>query len=267
MQAGLVRFGTDFGNGAADACYFQFDDERPRYLAAKRESPAARHLIAGTDDAAERARSVALQWMRDTLSNEGPDVLSEIDSDRDAQDELDAIARHVQEDFAVLAPAIDGAPEDGRVVALDVRFPSGWRPEVLAEASFSAIHAPVPGFAKDERASRSMVSSMLTRGPYVRFVWTVSADDALDHHPDSGLRRSFEGATRAWLRVERQVSVPLDEGRASVFLIRTYLYDIAGLDEERQRTLREAIRVIPEPLRAYKRLPTLAEFERVLEGL
>jgi hypothetical protein len=263
MQAGLLRFGTDFGNGEVDARFFQIDDERLRYLAAKRESPAHRHVIAGVDEAAERARKVATRWMRETLSAEAPHVLSEIDAERDARDELDAIARHVQEDFAVLATAIDGVPDDGRVVALDVRFPSGWRPEVLAEASFSKIHVPVPGFAKDDRVSRSMMTSMLKRGPYVRFVWTVSADDALDHHPDSGLRRSFEGAECAWLRVERQVSVPLDEGRATVFLIRTYLYEISTLERDKRDTLREALRVMPEPLRAYKKLPTLVEYDRM----
>ena len=36
MQAGLLRFGLDLGNGESDQHYFQLDDEQPRYLAAKR---------------------------------------------------------------------------------------------------------------------------------------------------------------------------------------------------------------------------------------
>ncbi|UJR85652.1 heme-dependent oxidative N-demethylase subunit alpha family protein [Sandaracinus amylolyticus] len=258
MQAGLIRFGTDLGNGARDRLFFQIDDERPRYLAAKRASPPSRHVIAGEDAIAQRARDAALAWMRDTLATEAPDVLREADADRDARDPLEAIARAVQEDLAVL----EHGGGEGRAVALDVRFPSGWRPELLAGASFSRIHAPVPGFAKDDRVSRSMVASMIGRGPYVRFVWTLSADDALDHHPDAGLRRGWDDAARAWLRVERQITVPL-EG-ASVFLIRTYLYDVATLDEAQRDVVREALRVMPEELRDYKKLPTLETFDHVI---
>lgn len=255
MQAGLIRFGTDFGNGEADRRFFQVDDERPRYLAAKRATPPERHVIAGDDDAAISARRAALAWMRETLAAEAPEVLREADADRDARDDLDAIARAVQEDLAVMALATEGEPSDARAVALDVRFPSGWRPERLAGASFARIHAPVPGFAKDDRAARSMVASMVGRGPYVRFVWTLSADDGLDHHPESGLRRGWEGATHGWLRVERQLTVPLPAASASVFLIRTYLYDLASLSAEQRDVLREALRAMPEDVRAYKKLP------------
>ena len=264
MQAGLMRFGTDLGNGEADRCFFQVDDERPRYVAAKRQTPPSRaHVIAGDDDAAIAARAAALAWMRETLAREAPEVLCEAEADRDAQSELEAIARAVQEDFAVIALALDDA-EDARAIALDVRFPSGWRPERLANASFAQIHVPVPGFAKDTRAARSMVASMISRGPYVRFVWTLSADDALDHHPESGLRRGWEGATHAWLRVERQVTVPLADFGASVFLIRTYLYDVATLPPERRDVLREALRVMPPELREYKKLPSVEALDDVL---
>ncbi|AKF10941.1 hypothetical protein DB32_008090 [Sandaracinus amylolyticus] len=258
MQAGLIRFGTELGNGARDRLFFQVDDERPRYLAAKRATSPSRHVIAGGDDLANRARQSAITWMRETLAREAPDALRDADADHDARDPIEAIARAVQEDVAVL----EHGGGEGRAVALDVRFPSGWRPELLAGASFTRIHAPVPGFAKDDRVSRSMVSSMIGRGPYVRFVWTLSADDALDHHPDSGLRRDWEHAVRAWLRVERQITVPLDG--ASVFLIRTYLYDVATLDDAQREVVREALRVMPDELREYKKLPTRDTFDRVI---
>ena len=43
MEAGLLRHGSVFGNGAADALFFQVDDELDRYLAAKRVVRATRH--------------------------------------------------------------------------------------------------------------------------------------------------------------------------------------------------------------------------------
>ena len=53
MQAGLVRFGTDFGNGEADQRFFPRDATTPRYLA-------------------EKARVLAEQPTREAYSLEGP---------------------------------------------------------------------------------------------------------------------------------------------------------------------------------------------------
>lgn len=257
MTAGLKRLGTDFGHGARDAQLFQVDDERPRYLAEKRAAPPERHQLAGTDAAAEAARAAGLACMREALAREAPALLAEADADRAARSPLEAIARAVQEDFAIFA-ADDG---DGRTVALDVRFPSGWRPERLAGASFVSLHAPVPGFVDTPAAARSMVDAMVSRGPYVRFVWTVCSDAALDHHPDARppVQWDVREARDAWrLRVERQVTVPLPAARASLFLIRTYLYPLHALSEREQRTLLRALEVMPEAVRAYKGLPQAA---------
>jgi hypothetical protein len=261
MQAGLLRFGTDFGNGPRDGHYFQVDVERPRYIEAKRAAPAERHVLAGDDSEAEMARAAALRWMRERLAETHPAILVEIDADDEARDPLDAVARAVQEDFAVI---LAGDGDAGRAVALDVRFPSGWRPERLAGASFARIHAPVPGFAKVDAAAQSMVRAMVDRGPYVRFVWTLSADDALDHHPESGRRVAWDDARDVFLRVERQVTVPLPPLRASVFLIRTYLYPWASLPPRERDVLRAAMASMPEDVRQYKGLPTLERLEAVL---
>jgi hypothetical protein len=260
MQAGLLRFGSDFGNGAADTRYFQVDDRLDSTLAAKRAAPPERHvLVSPLDPAGERACAAALDWMRATLAADAPELLARADADTAARNPFDALGRAVQEDFAVLDR---GAAGEGRTLVVHVCFPSGWRPERLAGASFSAIHTPVPSFAKPDAAARSMVSAMIDRGPYVRFVWTLSVDDALDHHPDSGLRAPWpnehpaEGTTRGYLRVERQVTVPLVGADASVFLIRTYLYALDTLDAGQRAVIRAALDAMPEDVRAYKGLPT-----------
>lgn len=262
MQAGLLRFGTDFGNDDADARYFQVDDRLEPTLAAKRAAPAERHVrVSPLDSAGERACEAALRWMRSTLAAEAPQLLARADADSAARNPFDALGRAVQEDFAVLDR---GATGEGRALVVHVCFPSGWRPERLAGASFAAIHAPVPSFAKPDAAARSMVSAMIDRGPYVRFVWTLSADDALDHHPESGLRAPWpsapaeEVATRGYLRVERQVTVPLVRADASVFLIRTYLYALDTLDSAQRTVIRAALDAMPEEVRLYKGLPTSA---------
>jgi hypothetical protein len=261
MVAGLRAFGADFGQGALDQRYFQRDGERARYLAAKRAVAPERHWLAGEDEEAACAREAALRWLRETLAREDPEALAEADQDLEARDPFDAIARAVQEDFAVLCA---GEHDEGRTVALDVRFPSGWHPERLAQASFRAIHAPVPGFVDSALAARSMVRAMTERGPYVRFVWTLCRDEVLDHHPERTNAGSWDHAERLFLRVERQVSVALPAARASVFLIRTYVYPYASLCADQRTTVRAALAAMPSDVRHYKGLPALAELAKLL---
>ena len=110
-----------------------------------------------------------------------------------------------------------------------------------------------------------MVRAMTERGPYVRFVWALCADDALDHHPDVYAGSDWLAARDVFLRVERQTTVPLCDGQAALFLIRTYVYPFASLTAEQRVTLRRAIANAPEDVRAYKRLPSAAELDAILE--
>ena len=263
MTAGLRRLGTDFGQGTRDQQLFQVDRERPRYLAAKRTAPAARHVISGDDEVAEHARAAGLACMRAALTREAPALLAEANDLREARDPLEALALVVQEDFAILCA---GEAGEGRMVALDVRFPSGWRPERLAGGSFASIHAPVPDFVDSTAAARSMVEAMVMRGPYVRFVWALCTDTQLDHHPDVRPASTWSDLESWQLRIERQVTVPLPHVRASVFLIRTYLYPWHTLATAQQTTLLSALSVMPRDIRAYKGLPTSEEVASALAG-
>lgn len=250
MKAGLQPLGTDFGNGARDRLYFQRDDEGPRYLHARRAVSPARSGILARTGGQRAAHAAVLAWLWSTWRNEHRrHPLPERTGD-DASDYA-ALLSLAQEDLTVLHR--DGGGRES-AIAVYVDFPSGWRPERVLGASFATIHRPVPGFANDEAQVRSMTSSMIDRGPYVRFVWTLSADDALDHHPEEGGRRSWHGAERAWLRVERQVLVPFPSVAASLFLIRTYLYAFETLSKEQRRTLRAACAAMPDEIARYKGL-------------
>jgi dimethylamine monooxygenase subunit A len=245
MEAGLKPLSTDFGNGARDRFYFQLDAERDRYLGAKRLVPSSRHRVVERGPADRRVHADVLAWMGETLRREHPAAFAGV-----ALDSYGAIAALVQEDFAVVARA--SGP--GEAIAVHVSFPSGWRPERIAGASFQAIHGPVPGFADAEAQASSMVRAMVERGPYVRFVWTISADDHLDHHPEEGRRDPWRRDGAGWLRVERQVTVPFVDLDASLFLIRTYLYRFASLTESERAILARALEAMPEELRRYKGL-------------
>jgi hypothetical protein len=247
MQAGLFRFGTDFGNGDADRRFFPRDATSGDYLAQKARVLSAhpdRDAYSIKSDDEERAVALARAWLSETLLVEG-----QPDTSRVART---ALGRELVEDFAVVQRDQAGAD---RALWLHACFPSGWRPEHVVGQSFSAIHAKIPAFDAVRRKAPSLVEAMLTRGPYVRFVWTISADDELDHHPEQGRQRAWSADTpRGFLRVERQTIVPLPEASACVFLIRTYLYGFHELGAEHRRILSLALAQMPLEIVSYKRL-------------
>jgi hypothetical protein len=247
MQAGLFRFGTDFGNGAADHAFLPRDATTARYLAEKAQVLALHPQRDGSsirDELDERAFAAAEAWLLETLRAEG--LVTTLPGSRPA------LTRALVEDFAVLRRHADGTD---RVLWLQACFPSGWRPEDVLGQSFARIHARIPAFEAVASKAASLVEAMVTRGPYVRFVWTISADDALDHHPEQGRRLAWSPTTaRGFLRVERQITVPFPDLSACVFLIRTYLYGFDELCDEHRETLALALELMPPELVRYKQL-------------
>jgi len=280
MRPGLSRLGTDFGNGPRDGLYLQVDDQYLRYWQGKRlprrpgDSPRwMGHGVLTECVGQERAHTAALDWLREAVEREAPPELrhdaagvhpeySSSDypgwgapSDDGSESTLtpyDSLLRNLQEDAVLMQRGEDGST---RAIMVHVCFPTGWRPEVALGQTFQSIHRPVPDFADRASTNRSMEDSMLERGPYVRFVWTVCADDELDRHPDSGTIRGWDSnARRGWLRVERQVTVPLSEVAACLFLIRVYLYPFTDLSSEQLGTITRAVEQTSSEVLHYKGL-------------
>lgn len=246
MQPGLFRFGTDFGNGGADSRYFPRDDGYARYVAEKARI-LQRHPTRTASDVRNEAEAGELElargFMVEKAAGEGYGDLSAL--------ALPELALALCEDFAVLTRNQDG----DRVLFLHACFPSGWRPEQVLGQSFAHIHQHIPGIDQVTRKSSSLVDAMLSRGPYVRFVWTISADEELDHHPEQGARVAWSRTTpRGYLRVERQTLVPLPGHVSSLFLIRTYSYGFDTLTPPQRVTLHNALQQMPPEILRYKRL-------------
>jgi len=246
MQPGLFRFGTDFGNGEADSRYFPRDDGYARYVAAKARI-LQQHPTRTASDVRNEMEANELELARrfivETMAREGYGDVS--------APALPELAPVLCEDFAVLTHNQDG----DRVLFLHACFPSGWRPEQVLGQSFVRIHQHIPGMDQVTRKASSLVDAMLARGPYVRFVWTISADEELDHHPEQGRRVAWSEITpRGYLRVERQTLVPLPGHASSLFLIRTYLYGFDELTLPQRETLRSALQQMPPEVLRYKRL-------------
>src|SRR2546425_8112613 len=85
VKPGLFKFGTDFGNGAADRQVFQIDDQFPRYHAAKmaaRQERLSKYFQ--THAYQEKTAERVARFMDMGVTN------------------LDALACKVQEDLAVI---------------------------------------------------------------------------------------------------------------------------------------------------------------------
>jgi len=238
-----MPFGTDFGNGPADRLFFQVDDQRDAYLRAKRAVPPGRHALLARDEVESAAHAAVLPWIHATFRTEHPELAHGVARD------YRALSLSLQEDLVVLQRRSDGS---NAAILVDVSFPSDWSPERIVGTDFRFIHGPVPGFADGEAQAASLASAMIERGPYVRFVWTLTADDFLDHHPSEGRRRPWSPAGEGFLRVERQITVPFPAVQASLFLIRTYLYPFRALAAEQRATLRRALESMPPDAARYK---------------
>jgi Protein of unknown function (DUF3445) len=263
MAAGLRPFPISNGRSGRDRCYFDIDTDLSTMQRLKRAPPLGiarlRYFDIGATAAELAARDCVVGWMHAKLHEECPPLAALARADSAAQGPLDALGRAVPEDIALLHRGENGF---GKLVAAHVSFPGGWRPEALAGADFCAIHAPVPGFPgrdtdtarKRDAISASLVDAMISRGPYARFVWTVSADSELDHHPDAGTRQPWTPECAGFFRCERQVTVPFPEHDSALFLIRTYVTSFVNLTPSQLIDLRHALQAMPESIAVYKGL-------------
>src|SRR5579862_5556237 len=292
VNPGLRPLRTDFGNGPADARLFQIDREFAafresklrcrrealgKYYGTERYDPAtasavARLVITRLVEehpdrfAAESAGGggVALQCRptAETLRF-GPEMaLVGADSAEAGPayaSALDALACQVQEDLAVSRVDQEGGDW---LAAVHVCHPSRWRPVEKLGQSFVAVHEPVPGIERVSRASSALLSAMVTRGPFVRFVWGITGDARLNQHPEpppgvspdewNGPAFRADQPEPFYFRVERQVLWGLREVGASLFAIRPYVTPASALDPAQRAAVRSGLLSMSPESRAYK---------------
>ncbi len=138
MQAGLARFGSDFGNGEADQRFFPRDATTPRYLAEKARvltAHPAREALSLASPADEACVAAAQVWFRETLRREGQGVTASL-----ARAEL---GRELVEDFAVLRRDDTGAD---RVLWLHACFRAAGAPSTSLVTASSKSTRASPAF-------------------------------------------------------------------------------------------------------------------------
>jgi hypothetical protein len=161
-----------------------------------------------------------------------------------------ALTLSLQEDFVVMQPGRDGLL---RASLLSVAFPSGWRPEEKLGQSMFEIHTPVAENQALQRSARALSEAMQSKGPFVRYVWTLSGSDALSRDPGEDSFVNISRAEQLWFRCERQITIPLFE-QGSLFLIRVFvepLHETLAIAGRRDR-LMQSLASMSDAVLAYK---------------
>lgn len=162
------------------------------------------------------------------------------------------LTRALQEDWVIWAPNRAGQLS---AQILSVCMPSGWNPREKANKTFLEIHEPVPDFDLVNQASDHIARMMVTRGPFIRAVWTIANRPWLNRHPDRCEPWSNETLDDMWYRCERQVTVPV-EGQAALFLIRVYMIPLADIfqDQNKKQKIMASMESMSDAVLDYKNL-------------
>jgi hypothetical protein len=127
-------------------------------------------------------------------------------------------------------------------------------PTGRAGAALPELHSPVGGNERLQAAAPAITEMILTRGPFEMFVWGLQADDRIARWP--GAQPWPADAAQWWLRVERQVTVPLPHLDRALFWLRPCVTRVRDLPAAQRVRLQQAVAsMAPEHL-AYKGLPS-----------
>ena len=208
----------------------------------------------------EAARDDAVAAVR-TLQAEAPR------DEGDALRLLGALALSVQEDLVLMEQGADGAV---RAALLQVAFPSAWDPATKVGQDLFGLHAPVADNAQLQAAASRLATALISKGPFVRWVWTVTADPRWRAWPPLQRRRRRCPAQDMappplYFRLERQATMPLGEGYG-LFLIRVQVRPLEEVLSQpgRLALLQASLRSMSDAMVRYKNLGAVGS--RLLGG-
>jgi hypothetical protein len=199
-----------------------------------------------------------LRWKRDWMNVEGDEYLSL----------FDALCCQAQEDFAVCQLSDDR----DWMCAIHLCAPNHWAASDKIGKAFDIVHAPVPGIEKTLNNYSKMLQSVIQKGPFTRFAWSVSTDERLNHHPvpPSGINaedwhgRKPGETGNIYIRTERQNLVGFHDVNAFLFTIRTYFYDVLSFSYEEKNALHDAVAGMSQSSLEYKGLAGKVELLKKL---
>jgi dimethylamine monooxygenase subunit A len=180
-------------------------------------------LLADTQE-----RTIEPEVVREDPSAVGERVAAWLEERTGVARLADALALACQEDIVIMRGAAEG-PDVAE--SLQVCLPSGWDPREKIGTGFHAIHEPIADNARLLGASANVMKALLTKGPFIRYSWSVTLHGGLDAHPELPRPELTEAewadpetvAARTFLRMERQTTFPMPDLGRGLFTIRIYV--------------------------------------------
>lgn len=218
----------------------------------------------------EPAGAEVLELVLEQLTSTRPAPLAEVEAGwRDLETDLvvprsglhplDAAARMVQEDLCLMERDSDDV---WILTAASVCFPSRWLLADKIGRSLSAIHDPVPGYDRIDRAADLTFDRMRLDRPVARSNWTLIDDPTLfQPRPESRGKAgtALVDATdsvalldHVFLRVEQQTLRLLPKTGAVLFTIRTRVDPLAALTLDQRGRLAATLATVDAATVAYK---------------
>ena len=151
-------------------------------------------------------------------------------TDKPVTDDIVAFALQFEEDVALM--------HDGRLQCICFCFPSSWIPRTRLGCRLEEIHAPVGDGDRLVQASPKIAHAMSTMGPFRRHVWTLAMSGDLNQHPRRKVSAEPERVDQLWFRVETQTTLPLGDGRSSLFFVKVDTVPLLRMFEDRPRARR-----------------------------
>jgi hypothetical protein len=173
---------------------------------------------------------------------------------------IDALALAVQEDLVILHNT-----EPDTTELMQVCFPSHWNPAERIGQGLYELHHPVANNVQLLKASRRVAEAMSSKGPFVRYVWSLNSTDELSLNPalhTQGRKKPLGNDPSRWFfRVERQTTLAFPDLQRSLFTIRIYIEPLLQTLQtpERKHILMQAVSSMDEALLRYKGLVNVKE--------
>ena len=234
VAPGLRPLGYDFGNGEMDSRYFQVDETYPFYKEMKYEMST--QPCFGTHNLDWPTRDHIREWIDNKLHEEYPDF-------PESPETLDGTCMALQEDVAILKCD----DKEDWLAYTAVFFPSGWCPSEKLGKSYREVHGGIPGMKLDR--AEGFVRNIMSKGPFVRFVWSPMFENRLNSHPSIEKKPFDPDNPQVFMKVERQVTQPFPDYDAMLFLIRSY---VLMPDEIKIKPLISALNSMTVDQRRYK---------------
>lgn len=164
------------------------------------------------------------------------------------------ICLNFQEDFAVWKSEPQKSKE--WISGLHLFAPNHWKPDHVIGKSFQEIHTSIPNMEKISNMGSKIFDLLYSAPiPQERYAWGIVQDLKLNKYPESKSSEiHLNNSSGHYIRLERQVFIPVKPFDIILFTIRTYFIDPRTLETSDKQLLIKNINSMNSDILKYKNL-------------